>query len=94
MSKHAISCAAKVNQQQSGSKQVILDAPQALADRRSATITYLDASQLEFLQGDIVPARVHTQVRMIKHTNQMLPSFKPTPVQVESTTIRTQNNNS
>ena len=42
------------------SSEMIVRAPQALADRRSAIIADLVAIQIQFSQGGIVPVRVHT----------------------------------
>ena len=41
---------------------IIDDAPQALADRRSADIADLVAPQIQCLQGGIVPVRAHTHM--------------------------------
>ena len=48
------------NQQEIMSSTIIVDAPQALADRRSTDIADLVAIQPQCLQGGVVPVRVHT----------------------------------
>ena len=48
------------NQQEIMSSTIIVDAPQALADRRSTNIADPVAIQPQCLQGGIVPVRVHT----------------------------------
>ena len=51
----------EANQQEIMSMTIIVDAPQALADRSSTNIADLVLLQLQCLQGDIVPVWVsHT----------------------------------
>jgi hypothetical protein len=62
---------------------MIVDAQQALADRRSTNIADLVLFQIQCLQGGIVPVRVHTPHGwMIKHADKMLPPITPTQAQV------------
>ncbi len=71
------------------------DAPQALADRRSADIANLALAQIQCLQDGIVPVRAHTlpRGRTITRADQIPTSATPTPDRATETHTKTPTQN-